>query len=222
MGPLLVSGISYTSWICDNSQNKQWDVITHPYSNFNGGLNKPPLKLEHGWVITSHLKQWMWLLISGLIWITVSKMGSGMQNMWRPIRADFRLAPCQWETSLQSNAVSHWLGANLESALPIYVYGTNMIFLPLMVLYTSELYKIFSTINCHFFLGYHNTDLISILFSAANLILKFCISFPVFPRQHRSHTDVGTVLSGRNLKMIYAMKLTRRLLCTLYGENKLL
>ena len=32
-------------------------------------------------------------------------------------RADFRLAPSQWETSLQSNAVSHWLGENLESAL---------------------------------------------------------------------------------------------------------
>ena len=31
--------------------------------------------------------------------------------------ADSRLAPSQWETSLQDNAVSHWLGANLESAL---------------------------------------------------------------------------------------------------------
>ena len=31
--------------------------------------------------------------------------------------ADSRLAPSQWETSLQRNAVSHWLGANLESAL---------------------------------------------------------------------------------------------------------
>ena len=28
---------------------------------------------------------------------------------------DSRFAPSQWETSLQSNAVSHWLGANLES-----------------------------------------------------------------------------------------------------------
>ena len=28
-----------------------------------------------------------------------------------------RLAPSQWETSLQSNSVCHWLGANLESAL---------------------------------------------------------------------------------------------------------
>ena len=32
-------------------------------------------------------------------------------------RADSRLATGQWETSLQSNVVSHWLGANLESAL---------------------------------------------------------------------------------------------------------
>ena len=35
--------------------------------------------------------------------------------------ADYRLAPGQWETSLQSNAVSHWLGANLESALISFV-----------------------------------------------------------------------------------------------------
>ena len=33
------------------------------------------------------------------------------------IRVDSRFAPSQWETLLQSNAVSHWLGANLESAL---------------------------------------------------------------------------------------------------------
>ena len=32
-------------------------------------------------------------------------------------RTDSRLAPSQWETSLQSNAVSHWLGASLESVL---------------------------------------------------------------------------------------------------------
>ena len=31
--------------------------------------------------------------------------------------ADSRTVPSQWETPLQSNAVSHWLGANLESAL---------------------------------------------------------------------------------------------------------
>ena len=32
-------------------------------------------------------------------------------------RAGFRLAPSQWETSLQSNTVSHWPSGNLESAL---------------------------------------------------------------------------------------------------------
>ena len=36
--------------------------------------------------------------------------------MFYQSRADSRLAPSQ-ETSLQSNAVSHWQGANLESAL---------------------------------------------------------------------------------------------------------
>ena len=34
-----------------------------------------------------------------------------------------RLAPSQWETSLQSSTVSHWLGANLESALGVYLGG---------------------------------------------------------------------------------------------------
>ena len=34
-------------------------------------------------------------------------------------RADYRLAPSQWETSFQGNAVSHWLGADLESALHV-------------------------------------------------------------------------------------------------------
>ena len=32
-------------------------------------------------------------------------------------RADSRLAPSWWETSLQSNAVTHWLCANPESGL---------------------------------------------------------------------------------------------------------
>ena len=32
-------------------------------------------------------------------------------------RVDSRFAPSQWETALLCNDVSHWLGANLESAL---------------------------------------------------------------------------------------------------------
>ena len=36
-------------------------------------------------------------------------------------RTDSRLAPRQWKTSLHNNAVSEWLGANLESALLLKV-----------------------------------------------------------------------------------------------------
>ena len=32
-----------------------------------------------------------------------------------------KLAPNKWETSLQSNAVSHWLGANLDSVLTVHI-----------------------------------------------------------------------------------------------------
>ena len=38
------------------------------------------------------------------------------------LQADFRLALSQWETSLQSSAVSLWLGANLEWALWLHIY----------------------------------------------------------------------------------------------------
>ena len=38
----------------------------------------------------------------------------------RKYRADSRLAPRQWETLLQSNTTSHWLGTNLESTLKIH------------------------------------------------------------------------------------------------------
>ena len=39
-----------------------------------------------------------------------------MQEVNWTIRADSRFAPNQWEKSLQSNAVSHWRGTNLESS----------------------------------------------------------------------------------------------------------
>ena len=39
----------------------------------------------------------------------------GWAQTWND--SDSRLAPSQWEMALQSNTISHWLGANLESAL---------------------------------------------------------------------------------------------------------
>ena len=55
------------------------------------------------------------------LWAKVSLViSSWWATLWYiflcDFRADTRLAPSQWETSVQSNAVSHWLGANLESA----------------------------------------------------------------------------------------------------------
>ena len=37
--------------------------------------------------------------------------------MFRYYRANSRFASSQWDTTLQSNAVSHWLGTSLKSAL---------------------------------------------------------------------------------------------------------
>ena len=39
---------------------------------------------------------------------------------WMYVRADSRSAASQWETALLCNDVSHWLDANLESALYVY------------------------------------------------------------------------------------------------------
>ena len=57
------------------------------------------------------------------VWLLLDRTSHGGKNstMVFPIlvsdRADSRLVPSQWEAPLQSNAISHWLGANLESAL---------------------------------------------------------------------------------------------------------
>ena len=42
-------------------------------------------------------------------------------------RADAGFAPSQWEMSLQSNVIAHWLGANLESAL--YQFAAKLVFI---------------------------------------------------------------------------------------------
>ena len=47
-------------------------------------------------------------------------------------RADSRFAPSQWKTSLQINAVPHWLGANLDQPWKIWFNGNMDIF------YTSD------------------------------------------------------------------------------------
>ena len=52
------------------------------------------------------------------IWYTVvGLLSHGINPTDWHTSYDSRLAPSQWETALLCNAVSHWLGANLESAL---------------------------------------------------------------------------------------------------------
>ena len=55
-----------------------------------------------------------------LNWSSISISNREIQLCYRSYihtRVDSRLAPSQWETLLQSNGISLWLGTNLESAL---------------------------------------------------------------------------------------------------------
>ena len=56
-------------------------------------------------------------------------------------RADSRFAPRQWETALLCNDVSHWLGANVDSALYSYsfVFPFHGIFCGMAQIGTTEL-----------------------------------------------------------------------------------
>ena len=55
------------------------------------------------------------------------RMGSCQPHRCCRFRADSRSATSQWEMALLCNDVSHWLGANLESALWIIYFKTNHI-----------------------------------------------------------------------------------------------
>ena len=70
------------------------------------------------WVINNFIAYWGEAYIGGLM---VYK--NHVHILWIYFRADARLASSQWETSLQRNAISHWLGANLESALCLKYYS---------------------------------------------------------------------------------------------------
>ena len=105
------------------------------YSTFNMTI-KTYLRVSHcGQVISNGIvyldPHWIWWCLTAwlhqaITWISVEQLATGPQGtnfseIWIKTkymsRADSRVAPSQWETSLQSNAVSHWVGVNLESAL---------------------------------------------------------------------------------------------------------
>ena len=75
---------------------------------------------------------WLKVMIKLIIWtnqIAIKKKKKKKNTRWhtsseetsleKKIRTDNKLAPSQWEMSFQRNAIYHWLGANLESALYI-------------------------------------------------------------------------------------------------------
>ena len=65
-------------------------------------------------------------------------------------RADSKLAPSQWETSLRSNAVSRWLGTKLESALQSF-HPNGWLYLVYFTLHQSMfVYNLFYSHHpCH-------------------------------------------------------------------------
>ena len=71
----------------------------------------------------------MWCRDS-LVMAKMSRSAFAVKVIWISViyrSVDSGLAPSQWETSLQSNTVSHWKGAYLGSALYVYVkiYGSH-------------------------------------------------------------------------------------------------
>ena len=55
-----------------------YDVFTHPCPNFNSSLAKPPLKLWHGWVITSHMTD----VITGMITYPFHNFNGGLTAIY--------------------------------------------------------------------------------------------------------------------------------------------
>ena len=83
------------------------------------------------WMINNFITYWAVTYIRDLTVIrnVLGKIDWYQTQTEHIIRADPRFAPNQWETALLCNDVSHWLGANLESALImartmcIFVFG---------------------------------------------------------------------------------------------------
>ena len=70
--------------------------LKDPSLKFNGGLYKPPLKLEHEWVISFHTFEWMKFLIDLLnpviVWlICVKRKVRKASNIWHDDTIGFRV-----------------------------------------------------------------------------------------------------------------------------------
>ena len=79
-------------------------------------VGHPAVQPEPMMMGTVYIDSWIRLV---LITTALNLIGLDSTNNREDYSAESRLRPSQWETLLQSNAVSHWLGANLGSALNI-------------------------------------------------------------------------------------------------------
>ena len=86
---------------------------------FVRGIHRGPVNSPRKWPVTRKMFSFHDVIMLGLVSLcagVVYVCCTGCRDVcW--LRADSRLAPSQWETLLQSNAVSHWLGTNLDSDL---------------------------------------------------------------------------------------------------------
>ena len=57
------TSIEVRTWIHNYVYRNVWDVISHPCHNFHNSWTKLPWKLGHGWLIISHWKQCVIILI---------------------------------------------------------------------------------------------------------------------------------------------------------------
>ena len=101
------------------------------------------------------------------------------------LRTDSTLAPSQWETSLQSNGVSHWLGTNLESALcTVFVHekwytidkvikSKNEIQPSILLYFSPRSNQLWPIIHCNWHVEYRSHHLYTVSRGLTQLLQHF-------------------------------------------------
>ena len=101
--------VTWASWHLESSAT--WSIVKQiVQTKYNGNI-----KNTYGWPFVRGIRRWT----DDQIILLKGQLCGKRLHLMPPLcfRADSRLGARQWETSLQSTAVSHWLGTKLESAL---------------------------------------------------------------------------------------------------------
>ena len=103
---------------------------------------------------------------------------------------DSRLLPSQWEMSLQSDPVSHWLGTNLESALHPYpraAYSMHIVSMKFCTCHNSSAVVACAKFDWFIAIGVLTSNYLWYPKNALGLFLVKLVSSPPGPRW-RSHS----------------------------------